>query len=297
MILKRLISVFILIFSVTHISYALSQNAQESDQQIMDFSLAGFEERGKKTWDLAGKSADIFTDIVKLKEVVGNLYGKEEDINLTADRGTFDKVDGKVHLEENVVITTSKGAKLTTDSLDWDRKKEMVSTKDIVNIVREDMFTVAEGAVGEPNLNKVTLQKDVKVDIVPKEEEKSKSANNRITITCDGPLQINYEKNIATFQNNVKVDSQDVLIYSDIMEVYFISSGNKGSQEREDASSMMGTTIEKIISRGNVKIVRGENVSYSDEAVYSASDKKITLSGKPKLIIYSAEDLNAAIGD
>ena len=60
----------------------------------------------------------------------------------------------------------------------------------------------------------------------------------------------------------------------------------------------MGSRIEKIVARGNVKITRGENISYSDEAVYTAQDKKITLSGKPRLIIYSAEELsNASIGN
>jgi len=102
---------------------------QESDQQISDFSLAGYGEKGTKSWDLSGKSADIFDNTVKLKDVVGNLYGKEEDVNLTAARGDFDKQDGRVHLEQDVVITTSSGARLTTDSLDWDRKIDWLLPK------------------------------------------------------------------------------------------------------------------------------------------------------------------------
>jgi lipopolysaccharide assembly outer membrane protein LptD (OstA) len=59
----------------------------------------------------------------------------------------------------------------------------------------------------------------------------------------------------------------------------------------------MGSKIEKIVARGNVKITRGENVSYSDEATYTALDKKITLSGSPKLIIYSTEEMSASFGN
>ena len=92
--------------------------SSESDQQIGDFSLSGFGDKGKKSWDLAGKSADIFTEEVKLKDVDGNLYGKDENVNLTAKQGDFNKKDGKVHLEKDVVITTSGGARLTTDSMD-----------------------------------------------------------------------------------------------------------------------------------------------------------------------------------
>lgn len=279
---------------------AEEQVPQESDQQISEFSLASFGEKGKKAWDLSGKSADIFTDVVKLKEVIGNLYGEKEDIKLTADKGDFNKVDGKVHLEENVVITTSSGAKLTTDSLDWDRKNQLVVTKDLVNIERGNMVTTASGAMGEPNLKKVSLEKDVTVNINPATDEKSQEpqAQKKIVITCDGPLEIDYGKNIATFKNNVKVDTQDILIQSDIMDVYFGRVGRDTPGTAGTDLTAMGSKIEKIVARGNVKITRGENVSYSDEATYTALDKKITLSGTPKLIIYSSEgDMNASFGN
>ena len=295
MIYRKIASLIFLIF-LTAIVFAQEQNATESDQQINDFSLAGYGEKGKKSWDLSGKSADIFTDVIKLKDVIGNLYGKEEDIRLTAERGDFNKADGKVHLEENVVITTSKGAKLTTDSLDWDRKNQLVTSPDIVNIQRENMITVALGAKGEPGLKNIVLEKDVKVNINPVNSAQEKE---KIIITCDGPLEIDYEKNIAAFNNNVKVERTDSTIYSDKMDVYFLKA-NKDDKEVKDAGQakespeLMGTKIEKIIARGNVKIVRGENTSYSEEAIYTASDKKITLTGRPKLIIYSTEDLKDA---
>lgn len=280
-------------------SNAIAQNnqTQESDQQIGDFSLSGYADKGKKSWDISGKTADIFDNVVKLKGVVGNLYGEKEDIKLTADKGDFDKTQGKVHLEENVVITTTGGAKLTTDSMDWDRKNQLVSTKDAVNITRENMITIAQGAMGEPNLSKITLEKDVKVDILPDPKEIT-GDTNKIIITCDGPLEIDYAKNIATFKNKVKVDTRDNLIYSDVMDVYF-SQSDKGTAQagKDEAAVMMGAKIERIVARGNVKIVKGQNVSYSEEAVYSALDKKIVLTGRPKLIIYSTEDLSASLGN
>ena len=308
MVLKTFLT-FLTFLLLTFNVFVQDQNAQESDQQIMDFSLASFGEKGKKSWDLSGKSADIFQDVIKLKDVIGNLYGKDEDIKLTADKGDFDKAQGKVHLEENVVITTSTGAKLTTDSLDWDRKNQLITTKDVVTIERGNMVTTASGAHGEPNLKKVSLEKDVTVNINPETDGKSKepSDKKKIVITCDGPLQIDYDKNIATFNNNVKVDTQDALIDSDIMDVYFGKAGagkdTSGSKKADSdvssalGGSAMGSKIDKIVARGNVKITRGENVSYSDEAIYSALDKKIILSGKPKLIIYSGEDINASFGN
>ena len=270
----------------------------QSDQQVGDFSLSGYGERGRKTWDLAGKSADIFADTVKLRTIIGTMYQEKETIKLTADTGDFDKKEGMVHLQDNVVITTSSGAKMTTNSLDWDRKKNYVTTADPVNIERQNMITQALGASGQTNLKQVTLVKDVQVDITPVDAAKPRGDVNRtkITITCDGPLDIDYDKNMATFLNNVKVDRQDSQIYSDRMDVYF-SAGSQGEKSEADSGTAMSSSIDKIVSKGNVRIIRGENTSYSDEAVYTASDRKITLIGRPRLVIFSAEEMNAPSGN
>ncbi|RJP29711.1 MAG: LPS export ABC transporter periplasmic protein LptC [Candidatus Omnitrophota bacterium] len=287
-------SLFLL--SLCFIAPLYAQTKQEGAQEISDFSLAGYGEKGKKSWDIAGKSANILNDIVKLDDITGNLYG-EDDVKLTADKGDFDKSQAKVHLQDNVVITTASGAKLTTDSLDWDRKKQEVKTSDPVNIQRDNITTTGVGALGEPSLKKVTLNKQVKVDIDAEQNPKAGAPQEKVVITCDGPLTIDYEKNIAVFNNNVKVVRQDSVIYSDTMDVYFIAnSGNKGKINTA-GNAALGSKIDKIISRGNVKVVRGENVSYSDEAVYTAADKKIVLSGRPRLEIYSSEDLDASFGN
>jgi len=303
MMFKKIILIIALVFSAGSCFATEGQpKAVESDQQISDFSLAGYGEKGKKTWDLAGKSADIFTDVVKLKEIVGNLYGKEENVKLTADKGDFNKEDGKVHLEQNVVITTSTGTKLNTDALDWDRKNQLVSTQDRVNIQRENMVLVARGAKGAPSLKRIALEKDVKLDINPTGNDQAKGATKeKITITCDGPLEIDYEKSVAKFSKNVLVERQDSQIYSDIMEVYFIASNKEKKEPGEvkgPEAGLMGGSIDKIVARGNVKVVRGENVSYSQEAIYSGADKKLVLTGRPKLVIYSTQELgNASSGN
>jgi len=299
--LSGIFCVCVLIFLFLVSACAAPAADQESDQQIDDFSLVGYGDRGKKSWDLAGKTADIFTDEVKLKDVDGNLYGKEEDVNLTAKTGNFNKKNGKVHLEKDVVITTSKGAKLTTDSMDWDRNKQLVTTEDQVNIAKDNMQIVATGAHGEPNLKKIALNKDVTVNINPTENSPAKpeepQVKEKIIITCDGALEVDYDKNIATFNKNVKVDRADSQIYSDIMYLYF-SSGKDTKRADKSANLMGNNKIDKIVARGHVRIVRGENTSYSDEAVYTASDRKITLTGRPKLVFYSTEDLkNASFGN
>lgn len=313
MIFKKIFFIGAILFFIASSSYAdVKKSQEESTQQIGDFSLAGYGERGKKSWDLSGKSADIFDETVKLKEVVGNLYGEQENIKLTANKGDFNKNDGKVHLEQDVVITTSSGTKMTTDSLDWDRKNQLVTTSDPVNIEKDNMVIVAKGARSETNLKKVDLQKEVRLDInpvSPQENHPDKAGNvsvkqEKIVVTCDGPLEVDYEKNIATFNNNVKVERLDTVIYSDKMDVYFITEkkdepkSEKPILESVKAKEAMNSKIDKIVARGNVKVERGLNISYSEEAIYTALDKKLVLTGRPRLVITSTEDIkNASFGN
>lgn len=295
MLFRKTALIFVTLFFIPGIA-----GAQDSDQQISEFSLSGYGEKGAKAWDLAGKTADIFTDVVKLQSVIGNLYGKEEDIKLTADSGDFNKTDGKVHLEKNVVITTTTGTKLTTDSLDWDRRGQVVTTKDYVNIQRQNMIASGKGAFGQMALKQVNLEKDVQVDILPEiKEGKVLDPKDKTVITCDGKLEIDYDKNVAVFNDNVKVERPDSTIYSDKMDICFIPSDKKTEATTESNKSgatpgLMGNKIDKIIAKGNVKVIKGENISYSETATYTASDKKIVLTGRPKLLIYSMEEFKGA---
>ncbi|MDD5130197.1 MAG: LPS export ABC transporter periplasmic protein LptC [Candidatus Omnitrophica bacterium] len=270
-----------------------AKDAKESDQQVGDFSLSGFGDKGKKSWDLAGKSADIFNEVVKLKKVVGNNYAQNDTINLTADNGDFDKKSGLVHLQDNVVITTASGSTLTTDTLDWDRKQQIVKTLDKVNLARQDMNLSGQGAQGQTALKQIMVNKDVRLDI--QAQDKKANKKEKIVITCDGPLDVDYEKNIAIFYNNVKVEKPDLTIYSDKMQVYF-------SPKQQDSASAKGpavisSSVNKIVALGNVRILRGENTSYSQEAIYTSVDKKITLTGKPQIVIYQTENLDASVGN
>lgn len=298
-------AVLVFIFVVFSFSFVLAEenspNAkqavqkQDADQQINDFSLAGYGEKGNKTWDLAGKTADIFEDIIKLTALTGNLYGEKEDVRLTADKGDFDKSNGKIHVEQNVVITTSAGAKLTTDYLDWDRTNQVISTEARVNIAKENMRTFGTGAWGRPNLNLMTLKKDVMVEIQPQPKPGAKQ-EEPIVITSKGPLEVDYAKNVATFNQDVQVDRQDSQIYCDTLDLYFASNKENKGQEQANPPSLdnafMGASIKKIVARGHVKTVRGENISYSQEAIYSGEEQKLTLSGRPTLLIYSTQDFS-----
>ena len=276
-------------------SLGLSYNirGQEAEQNLADFNLSGFSDKGKKSWEISGKSADIFSEIVKIKDLTARLYRDEEDVQLQAKEADFNKTSGFLNLKNDVLITTTKGATLTTDTLNWDRTQQIISTKDRVDIQRDNIIASALGAFAQTDLKKVNLEKAVSVQINPKDSDVSNLESNKITITCDGPMEIDYDKNNAIFYNNVKVVKEDIQIYSDRLEVYFSKETIKTGQTTNPE-----TQIKNIIASGNVRIIRGDNVSFSQEAIYEPQDKKIILKGSPRLIIYpKEEELNAASGN
>ncbi|MBU0503394.1 MAG: LPS export ABC transporter periplasmic protein LptC [Candidatus Omnitrophota bacterium] len=303
MIFEKLVPlILILIFCVSPARAAdnTAQTQNDSDQQVQDFTLSGYADKGKRNWDIKGKSADISAQSIKLNNITSNFYGESDNVTLTADTGDYNRIAGKMHLEKNVVVTISSGAKMTTNSLDWDKQNKTISTEDKVKIEKENVVTTGKGVFSRPELNQASLTKDVSVDILPLPGESSKGKGfGKVVITCDGPLQIDYHKKTATFNKNVKVVTKDMVIHSDIMDVYFSSSDKKDLPKKleniAEGSMFMGSQIDKIRAWGNVKIVRGSNVSYSDEAIYNSVDNKIILSGRPKLEIASVEDFQGAL--
>lgn len=217
-----------------------------ADQKIMAFSLSGFERSGRKKWEVQGKSADIMSEVVNLTDVVAKAYGDEVDMTLTADKGCFDRATNNAHFESNVVVSGTNGTKMTTDALDWKNAEQKVTTDKPVEMTSE--------------------MKDVKED--------GTEASIPTTITCDGPMEINYGKNYAVFNTNVKVNDERGQLYCDTATAYY------------DAKTRQ---VSKIVARGNVKIVRGGSWTFSDEATYLASEQKVILSGSPKVMIYPEE--------
>lgn len=266
---------------------------QPAPGQMDNFSLSGFCEKGKKNWDVAGTSADIDAKVIKLNDVQSNLYGDNSTTKLTAQKGDFNRDDGKLHLEKDVVVTTSEGARLTTDQLNWDRKAQVVSTPSKVNIEKADMVITGEGAYGRTDLNKVDLQKDVNVRIAGAGQGQ-KEQRAPVSIRCDGALQIDYAGNTAVFNTNVVVVTADCRIESDTLEVFFSRSSRKSGRGPDDFG---GSKIDRLVAKGNVKITRNDNISYCEEATYTAADRKVVLSGSPRLVIYPSEGSDAPAGN
>jgi len=254
--------------------------AAEPEQKFQGFNLQGYDDSGEKAWNVNGDTANIVGSEIILSNVDANTFG-DQTMNVTAKTGTVDQVSGKMHLQEDVVITSEDGQRLMTDSLDWNRNEDLVTTDDDVTITDERMMATGTGMEAHPSLSIAKIQEDVTVMI--ETEPKKKSESKTITITSDGPMEIDQSKSVATFQDNVVAVQEDQTLKTDRMEIYF-------------DNEMSG--IKRMVCIGHVEVEQGENKSFAEKAVYEAITKKLTLSGRPKLILLTeGEGLFAASGN
>lgn len=262
-------------------------SSQGSDpQQLLDFNLAGYGAQGQKTWEVEGASMDMLGDDINITDMRAKLYNDSENMTLTADTGRFDKQTGVVHLRDHVHAVTESGAHLNTEALDWHQSEQRITSEDKVNITKENITAVAVGMEAQSDFKEAIFDKDVVLTLTEKKDAqgrviKESPVEGSMVITCDGPLELSYEKQKAVFHNNVKVDGglEKGEMYADEMTIFF----NAATKQ-----------MEKMDARGNVKIVRGENISYSDSAVFLGAEKKVVLSGRPKLVIFTEGDFDVS---
>jgi lipopolysaccharide export system protein LptA len=111
----------------------------------------------------------------------------------------------------------------------------------------------------------VNLDNSVKVEIA------QQSNVAAIVVTCDGPLEVQYENGMAIFHDNVHVDQNESELFADTAYVYFDSKTR---------------ALTKVVAEGHVKVIRGKDISYADKATYYADGKRVILEGRPRLVIF-----------
>lgn len=255
-------------FLTANPAWAQLESMPTSDipQQFEGFNLQGYTDGGQKAWDVKGTRADIEGNNIKIVDVDANRYG-EQNVNLKAQKGSMDKVTGNIVLQKDVVITSERGTQLKTDTLNWEKEKDLVSTNDPVEITDKSMVANGTGLVARPGLGTAQMNKDVTVKV---ETENLQQNGGRVTITCDGPMEIDQKKNMAVFNENALAVQTDRTLKADKLEIHF----NPQTQK-----------IQQMICLGNVVIVQAGNSTHSDKAVYDADTQKMTLYGRPKLIL------------
>jgi LPS export ABC transporter protein LptC len=249
----------------------VSEDAENGmDQKMLTFTFSEYTQEGKKKMEIEGESADIFSGSVKLSNLTAHIHDTDQKVTITSDRGTFDRSTHNVQLISNVVAQSEDGSTITTDSLDYNSATGVGITDDFTRITREDMVSTGVGAIVYSKERRARLNEDVRVQLVADKKE----GVIPTIITCEGSLELDYEKRTAVFHDNVIVQDERGTVVSDLMEVYL----TKETKE-----------ISQIVCTGNVHVQQGGNQTFSDNAVYLAQEGRVILTGTPKLVLYPDE--------
>lgn len=248
------------------------ETKKEMSQRVYSFSFSKYTEDGQKELEIEGDSADILAQNVALINVIAKAYAEESPVTITADQGSVDRSTSQIVLQNNVVATTENGARLMTDRLQIHADEKRLETDSATKVKRDNINIEGKGATSDSQLNKVTFKENVTV-VVQDPDSETKTPT---IITSDGPLEVDYKRDIAHFSKNVVARHERGTLTSDYMDVLY----NKQTRR-----------LSRIIARGNVVIVSTEgNTTYSDNAVYLASEGRMILGGDVEAEYRKAEE-------
>ncbi len=243
---------------------------KSSDQEISGLTMTGYNDDGSKSWEMVGEDATVDNSVVKIKRPDAIGFGEAgRTAYLTAEFAHINQGNRQVWLENDVTIHTNDGLWLTAPYMHWFPDKEMMATDRSVRLETDHMLLRGRGGKAQTELKHITMLTDIEMVLNPTENE-SPTGPRQVFINCDGPLEFDYEKNVAYFNNNVHVKDDNGDIYGDQLVAYMNSTSH---------------TIKYAEVTGNVRIVREHNVAYSERAVYQPEDGKVTLVGRPSLVL------------
>jgi len=245
-----------------------------ADQQLSAFTLTSHNADGAKRWELSGQGASVNGNIVTILHPDGVGYDQARTAYLRASAAQVNQTNRHVLLEHDVTIHTSDGLWLTSPVLHWIPDENLMATDNPVRIETDHMLVHGRGAKGFTQLKQAVLFHDIEMVLNPGDHEPGMTVGKHVTITCDGPLTFDYERNVATFEQNVHVQDPNGDIYSDKLIAYLDQASH---------------TVRYAEAVGRVRIVQHQNTAHSERAIYEPAVGKITLVGKPSLVVYPSE--------
>ncbi len=249
-------------------------SSEKANDAISTFTLIGHTETGRKKWEVQGETADLLGEVVQLSPVKARSFG-EVQVDLTARRGRFRKSTQDVILQKEVVVTTSDGARLTTNSLKWFAQRGMATTLDPVKVTRPGIEVTGLGAVAFPKLKRVRLERKIAVHLQGKE--------GKTLITCQGPMEVDYARRKARFWRDVVVRDAKGFTRSDRLDLTLAPKTNR---------------VQEAHFWGHVEIHQPNQVAYAHRASYwvnaamgmvPGTASRTLLTGHTKLVMLSGE--------
>ncbi len=145
-----------------------AEREEVPDQEVLDFSLTETMS-GSKSWTLFADRAEVFggRGYSRLHGVKVLFYGPEEEVTsvLTAQRGRVNDKSRDLQAFGQVVLETSEGVKLETETLRWDNRRGRIWSNEFVKLTREGEVLTGYGLDSDPDLDNVEIHSQVKIRV------------------------------------------------------------------------------------------------------------------------------------
>jgi KDO2-lipid IV(A) lauroyltransferase len=261
-----------------------------ASQQMGSFTMVGYAADGSKRWELEGQGASIEQAIVTVRQPRGVGYdvsaapaaqaGPPRTASVSASLAQVEQTSRRVRLEHDVIIHTSDGLWLTSPTMYWLPDRDELVTDDSVRVESADLLLRGRGATGHSELKRAVVLHDVELVLNPTTHPPAEigegqagegpGTRSHVTITCEGPLSFDYERNIATFERHVHVRDAQGDLYSDTLIAYVDGTAR---------------TLTYAQASGNVRVAQGLHRAQGARAVYEPATSKVTLLGLPSLLV------------
>jgi len=95
-------------------------------------------------------------------------------------------------------------------------------------------------------------------------------------------METSQEDGTVLFTGNVQATQENLTINADEMTVLYTKAGSRPSASPDVRAENLTQKIDKILAKGNVKIVQGDWVAAGDNMDFNADKKIVILSGNAK---------------
>ncbi|MBF0253503.1 MAG: LPS export ABC transporter periplasmic protein LptC [Candidatus Omnitrophica bacterium] len=221
--------------------------------------VAGSEEQRSRPRPTEGEPADQIVERFKLE---GFSPDGSKAWVLTGDRAHV-KSAGDVFIERHVVLSLEGGITVFAEKVLWKSERSEFFTRRPVKVAHEEVVIRGSGARGRLEDKMIQINRNIRV------------ALERGTIlTAQGPMKLYQNKDQVTLLRNVWILDAKGAVTARRMDGFFDPDEKK---------------ITAVVARGNVRISRGGDVTYSDMAVYDTRKGSVRLEGAPEVRISDAE--------
>jgi LPS export ABC transporter protein LptC len=144
------------------------ESGELPDQVILEFSTTETF-GGDKSWKLFADRAEVFDDkgFSKVTGVRILFYGPEGEVtsSLTSERGRVSEGSRDLQAFGDVLLESTEGVTLETESLRWDNKNERIWSAEFVTVTSENEVLTGYGFDSDPGLKNVQVHSQVKISV------------------------------------------------------------------------------------------------------------------------------------